>query len=96
MSSRAVTPRPFTITVPDEVLKDLRERLARVRWPDEVPGSGWRYGTDLAYMKDLVAHWRDRYDWRRAEARRVGRSSRRDTVSHATQAGVPRHGRVFV
>src|SRR6266545_2146745 len=68
MSSRAVTPRPFTITVPDEVLKDLRERLARVRWPDEVPGSGWSYGTDLAYMRDLVAHWRDRYDWHRAEA----------------------------
>ncbi len=68
MSSRAMGPRPFTITVPDEVLKDLRERLARVRWPDEVPGSGWLYGTDLAYMKDLVAHWRDRYDWRRAEA----------------------------
>jgi pimeloyl-ACP methyl ester carboxylesterase len=68
MSSPSMTPRPFTIEVPDEVLKDLRERLARVRWPDEVPDSGWRYGTDLAYMKDLVAHWRDRYDWRRHEA----------------------------
>jgi len=68
MSPQAMTPRPFTIEVPDEVLKDLRERLTRVRWPDEVPGSGWRYGTDLAYMKALVGHWRDRYDWRRHEA----------------------------
>lgn len=62
-------PRPFAIQVPDEVLADLRERLSRVRWPDEVLGSGWTYGTDLAYMKQLVAHWRDEYDWRANEAR---------------------------
>ena len=62
------TPRPFTIHVPAAVLDDLRERLARVRWPDEAPGAGWLYGTDLGYMKELVAYWRDRYDWRRHEA----------------------------
>jgi pimeloyl-ACP methyl ester carboxylesterase len=62
-------PRRFRIRVPEEVLVDLRERLGRVRWPDEVPGSGWRYGTELAYMKELVAYWRERYDWRAQEAR---------------------------
>ena len=61
-------PRPFRIQVPDAVLADLRDRLARVRWPDEVPGSGWSYGTDLATMKDLVAYWRDGFDWRAQEA----------------------------
>jgi pimeloyl-ACP methyl ester carboxylesterase len=64
-----VTPRPFRIEVADAVLADLRARLERVRWPDEVPGGGWRYGTDLAYLKALVAYWRDRYDWRAHEAR---------------------------
>jgi microsomal epoxide hydrolase len=63
-----MTPTPFTIAVPEGVLTDLRERLARVRWPDEVPGGGWRYGSDLAYMRELVAYWRDRYDWRKNEA----------------------------
>jgi microsomal epoxide hydrolase len=63
-----VTPRPFTIHVADDVLDDLRSRLGRVRWPDEVPGSGWRYGTDLAYLKTLVAYWREAYDWRQHEA----------------------------
>jgi microsomal epoxide hydrolase len=63
-----MTPTPFTIAVPDAVLADLRERLVRVRWPDGVPGGGWRYGTDLAYMKELVAYWRDRYDWRKNAA----------------------------
>jgi pimeloyl-ACP methyl ester carboxylesterase len=60
-------PQPYTIRVDDDVLADLRQRLARVRWPDEVPGSGWRYGTDLAYMAELVRYWRDKYDWRANE-----------------------------
>src|SRR5207244_10044969 len=64
-----VTPRAFTIKVPDEVLADLRARLERVRWPDEPPDAGWRYGASVAYMKELVEHWRARYDWRAHEAR---------------------------
>jgi pimeloyl-ACP methyl ester carboxylesterase len=64
-----VTPRPFTLHVADQVLADLRARLERVRWPDEAPAAGWQHGTSLAYMKDLVAYWRERYDWRAQEAR---------------------------
>ncbi len=55
---------PFKIAVPDEVLIDLRERLARSRLPDEVPDTGWEYGTNLAYLKELIEYWRTRYDWR--------------------------------
>lgn len=64
-----MTPRPFRVHVPDAVLADLRDRLARVRWPDEAPGPAWSYGTSLGYMKELVAYWRDTYDWRTHEAR---------------------------
>ncbi len=64
-----MTVRPFRIAVADDVLADLRERLGRVRWPDEAPGAAWAYGTSLSYMKELVAYWRDTYDWRAAEAR---------------------------
>ena len=64
----SATVRPFTVTVGDDVLADLRDRLARVRWPDEIPGSGWTYGADLAFMRGMVEHWRTRYDWRAAEA----------------------------
>src|SRR5438445_11915297 len=60
---------PFRIAVPDAVLADVRERRARTRFPDEIPGSGWTYGTNLAYLRELVAHWRERFDWRAAEAR---------------------------
>lgn len=54
---------PFTIQVAEETLLDLRQRLERVRWPDQLPGTGWDYGTDLAYLRDLVTYWHDRYDW---------------------------------
>jgi microsomal epoxide hydrolase len=63
-----VTPQPFTIHVGDDVLDDLRTRLRRVRWPDQVPGGGWLYGTDLGYLKALVAYWREQYDWRAHES----------------------------
>jgi pimeloyl-ACP methyl ester carboxylesterase len=60
---------PFRIAVPDAALVDLRERLARTRFPDEIPNCGWTYGTNLAYLRELVAYWRKRYDWRAEEAR---------------------------
>ena len=54
----------FKIEVAEPVLTDLRARLERTRLPDEMPGSGWQYGTNLAYLKELVEYWRTRYDWR--------------------------------
>src|SRR5216684_795081 len=60
---------PFQIHVPDAVLADLKERLARTRFPSEVEGSGWDYGTNLAYLKELVTYWRTKFDWREQERR---------------------------
>jgi pimeloyl-ACP methyl ester carboxylesterase len=58
---------PFKIEVPDAVLTDLKERLSRTRWPDEIPGSGWDYGSNLDYIKELVEYWRTKFDWRAQE-----------------------------
>jgi pimeloyl-ACP methyl ester carboxylesterase len=66
MTSTAI--RPFRVDVPQAELDDLRDRLARTRWPDDYEGVGWDYGTDLATMKELATYWRDGYDWRRQEA----------------------------
>jgi len=60
---------PFSIRVPDAALDDLKQRLARARFPEPLPPAGWAYGTDLAYLKDLVGYWRDRFDWRAQERR---------------------------
>ncbi|MFD6063247.1 epoxide hydrolase family protein [Rhodococcus wratislaviensis] len=61
--------RPYTIAVPEEVLVDLKERLARTRWPEKIEGAGWDYGTDVAYLRELCDHWAHRYDWRDWERR---------------------------
>jgi microsomal epoxide hydrolase len=58
---------PFRIQVPDAVLSDLKERLARTRFPDEIPGGGWEYGTDLTYHRALVTYWKDAFNWREQE-----------------------------
>ena len=65
----SVRTEPFTIDVPQDVLDDLRLRLERARPAGEVAGAGWDYGTNGHYLADLVEHWRDRFDWRAAEAR---------------------------
>jgi pimeloyl-ACP methyl ester carboxylesterase len=60
--------RPFRINIPQADLDDLRDRLGRTRWPDEVPGAGWSRGVPLDYLKGLAEYWRDGYDWRAQEA----------------------------
>lgn len=57
----------FTVHVGDDVLADLRARLAQTRWPDQV-GADWAYGTPVAYLQSLCAYWRDGFDWRAQEA----------------------------
>jgi epoxide hydrolase len=61
--------RPYRVEVSQADLDDLRARLARVRWPDELPHAGWDHGVPLDYVRGLVEYWRTDYDWRAHEAR---------------------------
>ena len=60
---------PFEIQVSDAELSDLKERLARTRWPEAETVSDWSQGIPLAYVQELCAYWRESYDWRVVEAR---------------------------
>jgi pimeloyl-ACP methyl ester carboxylesterase len=60
--------RPYRIDVPNAILDDLKERLARTRWPDAETVDDWSQGIPLAYTRDLAAYWADGYDWRPREA----------------------------
>ena len=62
-------PEPFEIHISDEVLDDLYRRLDATRWPDELPGVGWSYGSNMDYLKELVDYWRNDFDWRTQERR---------------------------
>lgn len=59
---------PFRLSVPQDDLDDLYDRLDRTRWPAELPGAGWEYGVPAGYLRELVRYWRHAYDWRAAEA----------------------------
>jgi epoxide hydrolase len=67
--SRTTEIRPFRIDVPQADLDDLADRLARTRWPDDLPGVGWARGVPLGYLKELAAYWAGGFDWRKQEAR---------------------------
>lgn len=61
-------PEPFPLRTAPEALDDLRARLRATRWPDAPEGAGWSLGTDLAYLRELVAYWADEFDWTAHEA----------------------------
>jgi pimeloyl-ACP methyl ester carboxylesterase len=58
---------PFPIQIEEEILSDLRERIRKTRWPDQVAGAAWDQGTDLEYLRHLLAYWADAFDWRAQE-----------------------------
>ncbi|MEV0293689.1 epoxide hydrolase family protein [Nocardia sp. NPDC050710] len=60
--------RPFRIEIPQADLDDLRDRLARTRWIDDLPGTGWERGVPASYLKELAVHWAEKFDWRAQEA----------------------------
>src|ERR1700710_1045000 len=61
-------PVPFTLHISDADIADLRDRLARTRFPDQAPGEAWAYGTEVSYLRELVEYWRTKFDWRAEEA----------------------------
>jgi pimeloyl-ACP methyl ester carboxylesterase len=63
-----MTPQPFTLDVADTAIADLKTRLGLTRFPDAAPGEPWAFGSSVAYVRDLVAYWKDDFDWRMEEA----------------------------
>jgi pimeloyl-ACP methyl ester carboxylesterase len=66
-SSHGISVEPFTIAVDEAALSDLRDRIRRTRWPDQVDASGWAYGVDRAYLRELLSSWAEEFDWRARE-----------------------------
>jgi len=61
--------QPFAVTIPPDQIDDLRNRLRRTRWPNELPGVGWSFGMPRTYLHELVDYWRHGFDWPAQEAR---------------------------
>jgi len=63
-----VASKPFVLNIPDAAIADLKTRLALTRLPDAAPGEPWAYGSSVDYVCDLIAYWKDVFDWRKQEA----------------------------
>jgi pimeloyl-ACP methyl ester carboxylesterase len=63
-----MAPKPFVLNVPDQDIVDLKSRLALTRLPDAAPGDPWAFGSSVDYIRELVAYWKDKFDWRAQEA----------------------------
>jgi pimeloyl-ACP methyl ester carboxylesterase len=68
VSDRPAVVEPFRIHIPDDRLGRLWARLRTTEWAEQPDHTGWEYGVDGAYLRELVAYWLDRYDWRDQEA----------------------------
>lgn len=59
--------KSFRVNIRQGKLNDLKYRLENTRWPDEIENSGWNYGANLNYMKELHQYWLSQFDWRVTE-----------------------------
>jgi pimeloyl-ACP methyl ester carboxylesterase len=59
----------FEIPFSEAAVRDLHERLARTRWPDQITGAGWEYGFPLDYLREICRYWKDEFDWKARIAR---------------------------
>ncbi len=60
---------PFRVDMPDEVIADLRRRIASTRWPSRELVTDRSQGVQLATLQELARYWANGYDWRACEAR---------------------------
>ena len=55
--------KSFKIEIDQNQIEDLNSRLSHIRWPDEIADSGWDYGTNLSYLKELCYYWKNDFSW---------------------------------
>jgi len=55
---------PFSLPYSQVAVDDLRDRLRRTHWPDEIPDAAWEYGVDRSFLQDLCLYWQDSFDWK--------------------------------
>ena len=60
---------PFTIAVEDEAIDDLKTRLRRSRFSQQIVDEPWTLGTDRETLMSFCRYWESTFDWRSAEMR---------------------------
>ncbi|KAI9694803.1 MAG: hypothetical protein M1822_000419 [Bathelium mastoideum] len=64
----AQDPRPFKISVPDEEIEKLKQRLSLTKFPSQLDSNQpWDFGPPVSELKRLTTYWEDSFNWRKAE-----------------------------
>jgi hypothetical protein len=95
MTDAPPRPEPFTLHTEPAAVEDLRARLRGTRWPDAPEDAGWSFGTDLAYLRELVPYWADAFDWSAQEAELARLPHRTANVVRVTEPARGGHFAAF-
>jgi pimeloyl-ACP methyl ester carboxylesterase len=65
-----VSPLVFKISVPQDALDNVKQKLALTALPPPAPPSedSWKYGVPLEDITRILEYWKTQYDWRKHEA----------------------------
>ena len=58
---------PFKINISNKIIEDINTKVENYPWHEMPDDGGWKYGTNIDYMKEISKYWIDKYDWRKAE-----------------------------
>ena len=59
--------KPFKVNISDQIIKDIYDKVKKYPWHEMSNDSGWEYGTNLDYMKEISKYWVSEFDWRKHE-----------------------------
>lgn len=86
-----MTEIPFEITIADEQIDLLKQKLALTVFPDELDDAGWDYGVPLADMQRLITRWKNGYDWKKQEAQ-----LNKELPQYTRDISIERHGNLNI
>ncbi|XP_003747377.1 epoxide hydrolase 1 [Galendromus occidentalis] len=59
----------FSIEFDAKMIAGLREELSRTKWFDPLEDAAYHYGVNLRSFKDIIEHWRTKFDFAAAQQR---------------------------
>jgi hypothetical protein len=60
--------KTFKIDIPDKSLKEIYDKVKKYPWHEMPDDGGWKYGSNLDYMKKISNYWVNDFNWRKHEA----------------------------
>ena len=59
--------KPFNLKISEESLKKIYKKVKYFPWHEMPNDGGWKYGSNLDYMKEISSYWVKDFDWRKHE-----------------------------